>query len=103
MRSKLSVALMLCLIVAGSVWAFDQPTVNTEVLSAEGFGCCVTGDCCCPGQGSCCDPNAKAKAKLNTAKKSAKKGFGCCVTGNCCCPGKGSCCAEVKVSTEAKS
>ena len=44
MRSKLSVTLMLGLIVAGAGWAFNKPTANAEPASAEGFGCCVTGD-----------------------------------------------------------
>ena len=101
MRSKLSVALLLGLIVAGAAWAFDKPLAKTKPVSTEGFGCCVTGDCCCPGQGSCCDP--KAKAKATTSIKIAKTGAGCCATGNCCCPGQGNCCAAVKVNADAKA
>jgi hypothetical protein len=90
MRLKLFVALMLLPIAAGAAWAFNKPE--------QALGCCVTGDCCCPGQGSCCDPGAKAKETTVTATKA----IGCCVTGNCCCPGQGSCCATAMVGTEAK-
>jgi len=94
MRFKLFVALVLFPIVAGAAWAFNKPTANAE----QSLGCCVTGNCCCPGQGSCCDLDARAKEKSVTATK----GIGCCVTGNCCCPGQGSCCAAAMVGTESK-
>jgi hypothetical protein len=98
MHSKLSIAFLLGLIVAGATWASNKPTAKTEPVSTKAAGCCVTGDCCCPGQGSCCDPTAKAKAP--TAIKAAKKGAGCCVTGDCCCPGQGDCCWVVKVQAK---
>jgi hypothetical protein len=101
MRSKLSIALMLGLIVA-AMWAFNKPTANAGPVSTKSTkadSCCVTGDCCCPLQGACCDPTAKAKATKST--KAVKKGEGCCVTGDCCCPGQGDCCGLVKA--EAKS
>lgn len=103
MRSKMSAALLLGVLfvgAAGAAWAFAKPSTVAEQANAEAFGCCVTGDCCCPGEGSCCDPTAKANAKLST--KTAKKGFGCCVTGDCCCPGQGSCCADFTVKVEVK-
>jgi hypothetical protein len=72
------------------------PVVETD-------NCCLTGDCCCPGQGDCCDPAAKAKATASGVKYVKKAGPGCCVTGDCCCPGQGLCCAPVAVTTESKS
>jgi hypothetical protein len=60
MRSKMSAAFGLGLIVAGATWAFSLPTAGAEPVSTKAGGCCVTGDCCCPLAGLCCDPNAKA-------------------------------------------
>ncbi len=110
MRTKmfaLAVAAM-GLFAGGTVLAFnltgkaqaDTPVVATEAQVVDAAGCCVTGDCCCPGQGACCDPAVKVKANTTTA---VKKGDGCCVTGNCCCPGQGSCCADLTtVKADAK-
>ena len=98
MRIKIAVGvvMVLALLAAGVTLTYaltgskakadTPPVVNTEPAN-EVAGCCVTGDCCCPGQGSYCDPAAKAKAA--TAVKAAS----CCLTGDCCCPGHGSCCA----------
>lgn len=106
MRTKLIALAVLGLIAGGTAVAFtltgktahaDAPAATAEVQAANAFGCCVTGDCCCPGQGACCDPALKAKA---TATGSVKKGESCCLTGNCCCPGQGSCCADF---TQAKA
>jgi hypothetical protein len=78
----------------------DNPPAATEAQALKADGCCVTGDCCCPGEGACCDPVLKAKAKAATTR--VKKGAGCCVTGDCCCPGQGSCCADLtKVDAKA--
>ena len=88
----------LAFTLAGKAQA-DAPAVAAEAQAANAFGCCVTGDCCCPGQGACCDPAAKAKA---TATTGVKKAAGCCVTGNCCCPGQGACCADL-TKAEAKA
>ena len=94
-----NVCAFACLLVAlaagGAAWAFsgtaagDTATLVVQSSEAEVVGCCVTGDCCCPGQGTCCDLTKRATAE---ATKSLKKA-GCCSTGNCCCPGAGSCCA----------
>jgi hypothetical protein len=112
MRFKLYVAIMLGVIVTGAAWAITKPTAIAEPASTEGFGCCVTGDCCCPGQGDCCGiVNVKVEAKgccskaegkkvdccSTTAKTTnyeavAVKVGGCCETGNCCCPLAGLCC-----------
>ena len=118
MRTKLFAIAVLGLIAGGTALAFtltgktaqaDTQTVAAPVQADEAAGCCVTGDCCCPGQGACCDPAAKAKA---TATTGVKKAAGCCATGNCCCPGQGSCCAatatpsakaEVKACCAAKT
>ena len=117
MRTKLLALAVLGLIAGGTALAVtltgktaqaDTRTVADPVQAVEAAGCCVTGDCCCPGQGACCDPAAKAKATT----KSVKAGAGCCATGNCCCPGQGSCCAgtapasakpEVKACCAAKT
>ena len=101
MRTKLLALAVLGLIAGGTALAItltgrtaqaDTPTVAAPAQAIEAAGCCVTGDCCCPGQGACCDPAAKAKAATTT--KSVKTGAGCCATGDCCCPGQGSCCAD---------
>ena len=120
MRTKLFAIAVLGLIAGGTALAFtltgktaqaDTQTVAAPVQADEAAGCCVTGDCCCPGQGACCDPAAKAKATATTTK-SVKAGAGCCTTGDCCCPGQGSCCAatatpsakaEVKACCAAKT
>ena len=105
MRTKIfAVAVVaLGLLVGGIALAFtltgskaqaDPPPAAPEQPVAVA-GCCVTGDCCCPGQGSCCAPAAKAKAKTAAVKKAAS----CCLTGDCCCPGHGACCAA---ATDAK-
>lgn len=106
MRTKYmaGVAAALGLLVAGTALAFHYngtPTDGTapEAAVVETDNCCLTGDCCCPLQGLCCDPDAKAKATPGV-KYVKKAGAGCCVTGNCCCPGQGSCCGEAK-ATEA--
>lgn len=108
MRTKLLAIAVLGLLAGGTALAFtltgktaqaDTETVAAPVQAVEAFGCCVTGDCCCPGQGACCDPAARAKAT-----SSVKKAAGCCATGNCCCPGQGSCCGDrTQVTTEAKT
>jgi hypothetical protein len=81
----------LGLLIAGGMLAFNLTTGNVRADNTpdavESDSCCVTGDCCCPGQGSCCDP-----AKRVAGAVKATKGTSCCVTGDCCCPGQGSCC-----------
>jgi hypothetical protein len=86
MRSKLSAALLLALLVVGIVWTFTPAATATPQRAARDPGCCVTGDCCCPGHGDCCDLTVRAKVKV------ARKAPSCCETGDCCCPGHGSCC-----------
>jgi hypothetical protein len=115
MRTKYIVAaLVVAASVAGTAWAFNTtknaqvidgqaPVASTEVKTIETDNCCLTGDCCCPGQGACCDLTAKAKAATSGVKYVKKAGAGCCATGNCCCPGAGSCCASSATSTEGKS
>lgn len=93
MKTKYVVGVVLVLLVAGGLLAFNMTTGtvradDTEIIESD--CCCITGDCCCPGQGSCCDPAARAKV---AGKVVVKKGPGCCATDNCCCPGNGSCCA----------
>lgn len=114
MRTKLFAILGLaaaCLF-SGATWSlsgtakFDGPatpisvTAEASEADAAALSCCVTGDCCCPGQGDCCDLTVRAKNV--SAPKPAKRGGGCCVTGNCCCPGQGSCCAAKTEATATK-
>jgi hypothetical protein len=97
MRTKLC-AYLLCavvLVTVGTALAFNGPktdpglptTAPAEALAISD-SCCVTGDCCCPGAGACCDPVLRAQAPANAVSR----GPGCCEAGNCCCPGEGSCC-----------
>src|SRR5262245_37089804 len=84
MRPKTYVALMLALTAAGTAWAAAPAT---KAKPADRSGCCVTGDCCCPGQGDCCATN-KRKAEAKT------RGCGCCgskAKAKACC--KMACCA----------
>lgn len=77
----------------GAAWAFTgsgRPVPITEPAPLPAAGCCVTGDCCRPGQGSCCDPALRVTGE---AAKSLPRAASCCSTGTCCCPGAGSCCA----------
>lgn len=70
-------------IAIGAAWAVSSSTAESE-------GCCVTGNCCCPGKGACCDlTQRKPQSELTGVTTES-----CCLTGNCCCPGKGSCCAK---------
>lgn len=86
-------ALLAVAAIAGFVWAFNEPAKSTESqVAAENASCCVTGNCCCPGAGSCCDTTKRVKSDNPVATKTA----GCCGTGNCCCPGAGSCCAKAE-------
>ncbi len=88
MRTKLLavVPFVVVVLAAGAGWAISAQTSDgTGVAVSE--SCCVTGDCCCPGAGDCCDQSARSATKV------VKKGDGCCVTGNCCCPAAGACCA----------
>jgi hypothetical protein len=100
------------LLVAGTALAFNFATsgvragdlpATTETATVETDNCCLTGDCCCPGQGSCCDPETKAMAATSAVKYVKKAGAGCCATGNCCCPGQGSCCGVAAAKDEGKS
>ena len=51
--------LALVLTVAGVAWGYgaSAATKNTDnpPATVETDNCCLTGDCCCPGQGACCD------------------------------------------------
>ncbi len=107
MRTKMFSALAVLTVSAacGAAWAFAGPTFNAPTpvttesqpqVAETAYGCCVTGDCCCPGAGSCCDPALRVTGE---AAKSLKRAAGCCSTGNCCCPGAGSCCAPEAAST----
>lgn len=110
MRTKYMIAVACGLLVAGTALAFgltttslragDHPTA-TEPATVETDNCCLTGDCCCPGQGACCDPAAKAAS--STVRYVKKAGAGCCSTGDCCCPGQGSCCGVTATTDEGKS
>jgi hypothetical protein len=31
-------------------------------VARKGAGCCVTGNCCCPGHGACCATASNAKS-----------------------------------------
>lgn len=106
MRTKY-IALAVGLLVAGTALAFglnSRPQANngttTEPAVVETDNCCFTGDCCCPGQGSCCDPAAKEKAATSAVKYVKNAGAGCCATGNCCCPGQGSCCGALAAAKD---
>ena len=115
MRTKY-IAVACGLLIAGTALAFNfnsngvragdstppAPTTS-ETATVETDNCCLTGDCCCPGQGDCCDPAVKAKAATSGVKYVKKAGAGCCATGNCCCPGQGSCCDLSAVKAEATS
>jgi hypothetical protein len=112
MRTKYIAAACGLLLVAGTALAFSLATsgvragdapATVEPTTAETDNCCLTGDCCCPGQGSCCDPAAKAAAATSGIKYVKKAGAGCCATGNCCCPGQGSCCDLSAVKAEGTS
>ena len=85
--SKLSLFIMLGLI-AGAAWASNQTPIKSDQVQLDA-GCCVTGNCCCPGQGACCDVT-KRRSQFSAT---AAAGSSCCQTGNCCCPGAGACCA----------
>ena len=110
MRTKILASLVFCVILAGSAWGIHKSSDVAGTVSHASEGCCATGNCCCPGQGSCCaNSNAKTtlqtkkaccvKAKSATAQTAAvAKSNSSCVTGNCCCPGKGSCCASAKTA-----
>lgn len=108
MRTKVcAFACLLAAAAGGAAWAFNgtagsHATVPPVAQSgeAEPAGCCVTGDCCCPGQGSCCDLSKRATAD---EAKSLKKAAGCCSTGNCCCPGAGFCCATSEAAPAKES
>lgn len=112
MRTKYMAALAAVagLLVAGTALAYTLNTRNVRaddhpaptVTEVETTNCCLTGDCCCPGQGSCCDPAAKAAAETSGVKYVKKAGAGCCATGDCCCPGRGSCCAATAAKADAK-
>ena len=99
--------LALVLTVAGVAWGFgaSAATKNTDnpAATVETDNCCLTGDCCCPGQGACCDPAVKAASATSGVKYVKKAGAGCCSTGNCCCPGQGACCGVTAATDEAKS
>jgi hypothetical protein len=108
------IAVAFGLLIAGTALAVGlsttslragDKTTTTETATVETDNCCLTGDCCCPGQGDCCDPELKAKAASSTVKYVKKAGAGCCSTGNCCCPGQGSCCgvAATAATGEEKS
>jgi hypothetical protein len=105
MKTKMFAALAVAVAVAagGAAWAFtessqpvlpNEPTQQPTAVAA--VGCCVTGDCCCPGQGSCCDPALRVTGE---AAKSLNRAVSCCSTGACCCPGSGSCCAPAVAVT----
>jgi hypothetical protein len=88
MRAKLIALTALVLsIAAGAAWAYS--TTSQPAPEPTEAGCCVTGDCCCPGQGACCDHEKRAAPDV---ANSLVKSESCCQTGNCCCPGAGSCC-----------
>lgn len=99
--------LALVLTVAGVAWGYGASAAskNTDISAAtvETDNCCLTGDCCCPGQGACCDPAVKAASATSGVKYVKKAGAGCCSTGNCCCPGQGACCGVTAATDEAKS
>lgn len=101
MKTKYMVVagVLAVLVVGGVAWGFavGKPADTPPAAQTEGAGCCVTGDCCCPGQGSCCDTSKRVSAEV---AKTLTKAAGCCSTGQCCCPGQGSCCAT---SESAKS
>jgi hypothetical protein len=105
MRAKIYVlAGVVLMAAAGAAWAYSvsnraAPAADSPVPSdAATLGCCETGDCCCPGQGSCCDQTQRLSPEV---VKSLKRSESCCETGNCCCPGAGSCCAA-KASPDDK-
>jgi hypothetical protein len=83
---------------AGAVRAGDTPAAATVI---ETGNCCLTGDCCCPAQGECCDP--AARGAISGVKYVKKAGGGCCATGDCCCPGQGACCGVTAASSEGTS
>ncbi|MFO0800558.1 MAG: hypothetical protein U0804_24075 [Gemmataceae bacterium] len=99
--------LALVLTVAGVAWGYgaSAATKNTDnpPATVETDNCCLTGDCCCPGQGACCDPAAKAASATSGVKYVKKAGAGCCSTGNCCCPGQGACCGVTAATDDGKS
>lgn len=108
MRTK-HIALAFGLLIAGAALAVGLGTsslragdheTTAEKATVETESCCLTGDCCCPGQGECCDKEVKAKAATSTVKYVKKEGAGCCFTGNCCCPGKGSCCGGTAAAAD---
>lgn len=78
--------LALVLTVAGMAWGFgaSASSKNTEYSAAtvETDNCCLTGDCCCPGQGDCCGVAAATattttgEEKSCSSAKTEKKG--CC-------------------------
>jgi hypothetical protein len=105
MRTKvLSVAaLLVALVAGGAALAFNgftsaESNAAPIATTIDAAGCCVTGDCCCPGAGSCCDLTKRA---TGDSAKDLKKAENCCSTGNCCCPGAGSCCAETTAAKPA--
>jgi hypothetical protein len=113
MRTKYLAGIIAALAVAGTALAYTMnnsvskatfsPTTTAETNPVETDNCCLTGDCCCPGQGLCCDSAAKAQANDSGIKYVKKSGAGCCVTGDCCCPGQGLCCAVDEKNGDGKS
>jgi len=97
MRSKLaialvlSVALLLACVVAGAAFALTRKAADAVPSPVAPLGCCETGDCCCPGQGACCDQSARVKTPEGATRRD-----NCCVTGDCCCPGHGDCCGSAE-------
>lgn len=105
MRTKvLSFAVLVVALAAGGAafafngFAFNGSDATPAVAATEVAGCCATGDCCCPGQGSCCDLTKQA---TGDSAKGLKKAVSCCSTGDCCCPGAGSCCAASNATVPA--
>lgn len=104
MKTKFLAAagLVAALTAGGAAWAFSggtpAPVEGVPTVLAADADCCVTGACCCPGQGACCDLSKRATAAV---AKTLKKADGCCATGDCCCPGAGACCAASPVRASA--
>jgi 2-polyprenyl-3-methyl-5-hydroxy-6-metoxy-1,4-benzoquinol methylase len=53
--------------LVGSVWAMTGPLAGQQpepaATTATTANCCVTGDCCCPLAGECCDPALRGQSQ----------------------------------------
>jgi hypothetical protein len=87
MSLKFVFAFLVCVIAAGSAWAFNRPSVIADTKLISSAECCESGCCSLSKQSSCCDAGCCSPCDESC----------CCATGDCGCDG--SCCAAASAQT----